>query len=413
MKISLNILFTWLIFLLAFSISYAQNGRLILNNNSYVVVRNNAKVVIGNPATNAITTSGTGGNIVTESEFNQVVWNIGTSTGAYTVPFTNLVGLKIPFTLNITTAGTGAGRIWFSTYRGGTWDNNTYRPSDVTHMFDYATGSFNNSARVIDRFWILDPIGYTTKPAVGLSFTYSDAEWSPVGNTITEANLGAQRFNTGASLWGDYLPTGFANTIPNTVTGVTATPANYFRSWTLVDNFFPLPVELGFFKATCLLKEKEITWSTLSESNTDYFEIEKSFDGYTFSKLSSVPAAGFSNQTLFYKTLDFNSYTGTIYYRLKQYDRDGKFHLFSPIALGCGQNNFSVFSFVGDEFVTVYTNEELATINVELYDLTGKQIYQSNFTGRHLIPVSTFSYGIYIIVVKKGSEQIVTKINIY
>ena len=41
-------------------------------------------VVLDNGNTNALATSGTGGNIITKHENNQVKWNIGTNTGTYT-----------------------------------------------------------------------------------------------------------------------------------------------------------------------------------------------------------------------------------------------------------------------------------------------------------------------------------------
>src|SRR3989338_3291331 len=61
-------------FLVLSSCTIFGQGRLILNNNAFMVVDNSAKVVIANPATNAVSTTGTGGNIVTESEFDQVIW---------------------------------------------------------------------------------------------------------------------------------------------------------------------------------------------------------------------------------------------------------------------------------------------------------------------------------------------------
>ena len=113
--------------------------RLILNNDIYMVFKNNIELVVDNSAANAITTLGTGGNIISEAEFNRVKWNIVTAIGIYTIPFTKSPGNKIPVTVNITTAGAGSGSILFSTYGGATWDNSTYMPLGppaVTNMGD-------------------------------------------------------------------------------------------------------------------------------------------------------------------------------------------------------------------------------------------------------------------------------------
>src|SRR5690606_32708881 len=105
--------------------------------------------------------------IKSETEQNKIRWAIGASTGTYVVPFSTgstAAGVAMPLTVQKTSAGTGAGSIIFSTYNtlgkvgaAGTvntgWNNELYRPTDVTHVNDYLTGLTNNSAHAIDRFW--------------------------------------------------------------------------------------------------------------------------------------------------------------------------------------------------------------------------------------------------------------------
>jgi len=50
-----------------------------------MVIGNGYYIVVGNSATNAITTLGTGGNIISEGEFNRLKWNIGISSGIYII----------------------------------------------------------------------------------------------------------------------------------------------------------------------------------------------------------------------------------------------------------------------------------------------------------------------------------------
>ena len=69
--------------------------------------------------------------------------------------------------MQITSAGAGAGVIDFSTYGGLTWNNDTYKPGEVTNMTNM--GVTNNSTEIIDRFWIIDAHGYTTKPSGNIS----------------------------------------------------------------------------------------------------------------------------------------------------------------------------------------------------------------------------------------------------
>jgi hypothetical protein len=71
----------------------------------------------------------------------------------------------------------------------------------------------------IDRFWRIEPTGYTTKPALNnLIFTYRDLEHTVANNSIIESNLIAQRYNGSLNSWDDYMPATTINTVSNTAT---------------------------------------------------------------------------------------------------------------------------------------------------------------------------------------------------
>jgi len=86
-----------------------------------------------------------------------------------------------------------------------------------------------------------------------------------------------------------------------------------------------LPIELLEFTAkiqnNCVL----IKWSTASEINNDYFNIEKSQDGKNFEVIGSINGSETSNIQHDYSFIDENPVKGTAYYRLKQTDYDGKY----------------------------------------------------------------------------------------
>lgn len=65
-----------------------------------------------------------------------------------------------------------------------------------------------------------------------------------------------------------------------------------------------------------------ITWSTAVEQNSEYFIIERSFDGYTFEPIGQVTAAGNSNEILTYSFVDDQQYSNA-YYRIKEVGHDG------------------------------------------------------------------------------------------
>lgn len=91
-----------------------------------------------------------------------------------------------------------------------------------------------------------------------------------------------------------------------------------------------LPVELLTFKASqvqenILQRSVLLEWSTATETNNQYFTVEKSKDTENFKEVVLVPGAGNSSAVLNYSVLDKNPYSGTSYYRLKQTDFDGEF----------------------------------------------------------------------------------------
>lgn len=94
-----------------------------------------------------------------------------------------------------------------------------------------------------------------------------------------------------------------------------------------------LPVQLVYFKTKVENGKVIAEWATASETNNDYFTLERSADGQTFEEVSRVAGAGNSNQTLTYSYTDDYPVNGPSYYRLKQTDYDGKFEIFKLAAV--------------------------------------------------------------------------------
>ncbi|MEH0157248.1 hypothetical protein V6R21_24255 [Limibacter armeniacum] len=90
-----------------------------------------------------------------------------------------------------------------------------------------------------------------------------------------------------------------------------------------------LPVEMIFFSAKRQSSDVMLTWATASEVNNDYFEIQRSTDGKNFEIIGSVNGNGDSQARIDYEFIDTNAPKGTVYYRLKQVDYNGKFEYFN------------------------------------------------------------------------------------
>ncbi len=404
------------------SIACMSQARLVINNNAWVRIDNGAWVVLENPANIALQTLGTGGNIRSEGEFNRIRWQIRNSTGVYIVPYTTSNGVKMPFTYEVTAAGSNdaTASIAFRTFNYGAvgpnnWDNDTYRPGDVTHMNNYYLGAaLPNSDNVVDRFWEVDPgvngYAYTSKPTIRLGFTYDPGAATGdvrTGNAITGASVvGAQRFNSPVDQWGDFFPAGvWAAGAVNSVTNVDVVPAHFFRSWTLSNILEPLPVELVRFDAQCNNGEVLISWSTASETGSQHFDVQRSADGIGFETLGEVAAAGFSQSMIDYSYVDDRPYS-TGYYRIVEVDIDGTQQEGPIAATGCDKTGEThiVTAWDGGDDLNVLVEAAGDQVHlVRLYDATGKEVWnaakvpltegQNTLT----IPTSSLAFGMYTV----------------
>lgn len=145
----------------------------------------------------------------------------------------------------------------------------------------------------------------------------------------------------------------------------------------------PLPVELIDFTAKKELNKIYLSWSTASEINNDYFEVERSSNGEEFDPILKVKGAGTTSKINQYYEFDTQPNEGHSYYRLKQVDFDGKSRTYNPIKIKFNQSDKS-------PFITAYPNpvEAGSAANVDisgfapssnvlvvLRDLNGKEVY--------------------------------------
>ena len=153
-----------------------------------------------------------------------------------------------------------------------------------------------------------------------------------------------------------------------------------------------------------------VTWKTASESNSDYFVLERSRDGIHWTEITELKAAGTSNKENHYTHYDLGAgryFEG--YYQLTQVDYDGKFKIYDPVSVQCNkQAEYQVAVYpnpVTDKMlVTVYSLKP-SHIEIDLTNLSGQILTQREFElekGMNVFEFDLASYrkGLYIIYVK-------------
>ncbi len=196
-----------------------------------------------------------------------------------------------------------------------------------------------------------------------------------------------------------------------------------FSGYALGDVVTPiigLPVELTAFHASCKNDVVYLNWTTASEENSSYFELERSSDAIHFTTLQRFATAQQSSQIRNYAYTDAYPLNGINYYRLKQQDIGNAAPVYSNIIrTSCEES-------VRDATQIHYTSDHSVMVNVfsntdkellfSLYEISGKLLYQESKAVSAGTAVFALNFhhplaaGMYIVQMMDGSTIISKKI---
>lgn len=159
-----------------------------------------------------------------------------------------------------------------------------------------------------------------------------------------------------------------------------------------------LPVVLMSFEVKVYYGILKLSWQTTTELNNDYFTIERSNDGTTFSAIAAVQGFGTTNEPQEYEFTDEDPIPGLSYYRLKQTDFDGTTETFRPVSVV-----FREESYQASLFPNPLKNRELnidltdlsfkSDVKLSIFDISGYAVFESVITSGDLHKVSKFDVG--------------------
>ena len=262
-------------------------------------------------------------------------------------------------------------------------------------------------------YWILDRTGGSSNVNVTLS-------WNTTSCGVTNlSELLVARWDAGQARWKDE---GNGGTTGNTTSGtiVTSAPVTLFSPFTLASRTAanPLPIELVSFNCNNINRNTNgLSWITASESNNDYFAIERSSDGLNFEVIGKQKGAGNSVTRLEYAFNDQNPYKGISYYRLKQVDFSGKFsysEICSVTNNGDGGVSFYPNPVKNNLTIDYMFSEKPKSNTISVSDVTGKLVYvNSTFTDSKVsLDCSNLAEGIYFLKVIIGEKEVVNKFTV-
>ena len=174
----------------------------------------------------------------------------------------------------------------------------------------------------------------------------------------------------------------------------------------------PLPIELLYFTAEPVNNTTELFWSTATETNNNYFTIERSKDGATFDLVKQVKSEapnGNSTIALNYRTYDLSPYEGINYYRLKQTDYNGSFKSTNIVSVNFDKKSFvSIYPNPTSNSFFVNVSGDYDNASLKFMDALGREVLSQNISASNVNSISTsyLTSGIYYVIIDNGNGEV-------
>lgn len=182
----------------------------------------------------------------------------------------------------------------------------------------------------------------------------------------------------------------------------------------------PLPIELISFEGTAEYNKIKLTWSTATETDNDYFTVEKSADGIHFNSIGNVDAAGNSLSIKNYSLYDTKPFPAINYYRLKQTDFNESYTYSKIISITSeNESSYTIYpnpASTSEPIYVLFGKNHTNLLELSIYDITGKLITtttikdltEDNQTKK--INTGELAKGIYMIRFYDGTKNQVKKL---
>ncbi len=241
-----------------------------------------------------------------------------------------------------------------------------------------------------------------------------------IGGDVAASNYSTPFGNSAGLIWKWTGPNGYNATIKNPQTTL---PGSYFLELSEVRNgckdyavtniiaAAALPVKYLSFDAVVANKTVLLKWKTAQEVNNSHFEIERSFDNTTFITmglaLDGTTINGTEKDYLYEDNTPELQEKVIVYYRLKQFDIDGKISYSKVIAVRLQASKDIVMQVSPNPFTENlyirFTATEKGTAEIRLINASGqivlaKQSFISKgYNNIQLQEISKFTNGLYFV----------------
>ena len=156
-----------------------------------------------------------------------------------------------------------------------------------------------------------------------------------------------------------------------------------------------LPLSLTNFKGVLANKSVNLSWKIDNETNMNKYVIEKSVNGKEYKAINSINAKGNNSTTVNYSYSDYEINNASVFfYRLKEYDKAGKWKLSKVVVIKNNDNSnaaVSVFPNPAKSNFSIKMNvAKSGSLTLKLMEISGKVIVVMNkklLVGENIIPI--------------------------
>ena len=160
----------------------------------------------------------------------------------------------------------------------------------------------------------------------------------------------------------------------------------------------PLPIELLTFTGNSTVTGNQLNWATATETNNNYFDLERSSDANEFLKIATIAGAGNSTSIKGYDYLDNSPFNGINYYRLKQVDYNGAYTYSNVIAINNNNSqnaSILVYPNPSNDEVNIVTSANITDITI--YNMMGEIVYANSAELSNTIKFKPMAEGMYVV----------------
>jgi surface protein len=190
------------------------------------------------------------------------------------------------------------------------------------------------------------------------------------------------------------------------------------KGWTITGDAFSsscnaLPVTWLDFTGQFAKNNVILNWKTASEQNNAGFDVERSADGRSWSKIGFIPGKTNSAVPTPYSYTDLLPLKGLSYYRLKQIDLDNKFSYSRTVQInGLTTDEASMWPNPVTNMLNIGINERYRNEKVYLTvtDMKGTVLVSRTVTNGNLaISTAAWCKALYVVTLRSGGNIIMTK----